>query len=450
MPFLSMRRMRRGRYRVVLLVLVLCTTINLAAPAGAWGIHSLITRVAVELLPAWQRKALGDQQKPFIDRYCVFPDAVRDADAAPYVLKFPPEAKISHHIPAGLNHQKQLFDAYLPRIAGLLKEKNTTEAMRFFGSVAHFLEDSSAPCHMAYGETRVPDEAAPMLVIDFFKRFMPLPEQVERQQLHSRIDGCPMTYEQLYEAAKNHKPRLLGHSIEELTFNLLEEHARMNRRASKQLIPMLQALADDDEKAFVAAGVPAAAEGAWLVADVLFTMLSISHNQFEQPQPATLSLAGRLPLSGSAFAWSDKNHVGQLLYNQSGSLFNNFGEPAKLGRQPLRLKVEGGEVRQFAQGFGVGWRSEYTFYLPHAGYSAFSVLAGNDAELGRESVNTFEILLDGKPAAKTPKLKGIDAPAVRLEVALGEANTITLRCQSDCPPSKTHGVWAEPTLRRSN
>lgn len=432
---------------------VICVWMLVAVSAGfapqtgwCWGIHPLLSKAAVELLPEWQHTLIKDSEKGFIQRYCNYPDIVREPDAAFHVLKFPAEVKVSHHIPNTLEHQKLLFDAYLPRIVDLLRAGKIDEAMRFFGSLGHFLEDSATPCHMAYGEAMVPPDGPPLLQGDFFKRFMLLPDIVDQEMLHSRIDGCKMTQEQLCKAVEGHRPRLLGHSVEELTFNLLEEHFQMNARSSRLLIPMVAALAAEDEAKFIEHGIQAAANGSRLVADVLYTMLSIAQSRFDTQPETEVSLADRTPARSNPFAWSDKNHLGRLIRNASGAVYST-SDPPQLGRHPLKLKMPDGQVREFAKGYGVGWRSEYTFLLPRGIFKTFTVTAGNDADIGREGTNTFEVLLDDKPVAATPRLKG-EAVAQCLEVSLGEASTLTLRCKSEGPASRVHGVWANPILKR--
>lgn len=413
----------------------------------AWGIHGLLTKVALGLLSPWQRTLIQVEEKPMIQRYCIFPDDAQAKDAAPYIVKFPSEAKISLHIPASLEQNKMVFDAYLPRVVSLLRAGNTTEAMRYFGCIVHFLEDSACPCHMAYGTASVPEGAPPLLQMDFFKRFLPTSDKVDQEMLHSRIDGCGMTEEQLVRAVGAYQPRLLGHSVEELTFQLLEEQMRMNQRSSKRVFPMLQALSTDNESEFIAQGAAAAADGTRLVADALHTVLCIAQQRFDSPLPTEASLADRLPARATAFSWSDANHSGQLLRNASGAVFSNKSDPPKLGRCPLKLKMADGSVRQFALGFGVGGRTEYTFLLPKGQFKTFTVHAGNDAELSGEVNTSFEIALDGKPATATSKMTGAQ-PSQRLEVPLGDAETITLRCKAEGPLNRTHGVWAEPKLVR--
>ena len=85
----------------------------------AWGPpHNHISQVAIELLPAWQQPLLRDQAKPFIDRYCLYPDYFFAPDAKPYIMPSPPEVKSLLHLPAGLEQSKLVFDYYLPRVVG--------------------------------------------------------------------------------------------------------------------------------------------------------------------------------------------------------------------------------------------------------------------------------------------------------------------------------------------
>lgn len=417
--------------------------------AAGWGVHDRLTQAAVELLPDWQRAWIKAEEGALVRRYCVFPDFAGDVDAKPYILPFLAEEKISLHIPGQETKHRQLFDAYLSRTMASLKTGETADALRWFGCVAHFLEDSAAPCHMRFGELKFPEDGPPLLQMDFFKRFLPVSEMVDQQMLHSTIDNCPLTVEQLRQAVAGYRPRLLGHNLEEAIFHLLEAHLDANRQGSRQVFPMLVALNANDETRFVACGVEAAAAGTRVVADLLYTMLCLARQRFETRPATEASLADRTPAESSPFSWSDRNHQGRLIPNASGAVHSNMSEPKALGRHALRLKMADGSVREFAKGYGVGWRSEFTFLVPRGVYQTFSVYAGNDAQLGGDGTNRFEVLLDGQPAAATATMKGAVA-AERLEVPLNRAAAITLRCTSEGPPSKTHGVWAEPRLTGRN
>ncbi|MCX6908980.1 MAG: NPCBM/NEW2 domain-containing protein, partial [Verrucomicrobia bacterium] len=298
------------------------------------------------------------------------------------------------------------------------------------------------------GEVAVPEGAQMLSQIEYISRLMPLPEQTRMEWFHSRIDHCPFTLRDLKASVKKHQPRLLGASTEELIFNVVEQHFQMNQRAQQHLIPMIEALGANNMGRFKSEGVAAATESVRLLTDVFYTVLCIAKDRLETSLPREVSLADFTPATGSPFAWSDKNQQGRFLRNASGSWFASVGEFKSLGRQPLKLKMDDGKVKTFKKGFGVGWRTEYTFLMPTNVFATFSVWVGNDAALGAGSTNTFEVLVNGRSAATSAKMPGVEKPAQLLQVPLAGATNLTLRVKSECPPSSTHGVWAEPTLRK--
>jgi hypothetical protein len=325
----------------------------------AWGPpHAYISQTAVDLLPAWQKTLLGDQIKPFVRDYCYFPDRAFQPSVRPYIMPAPAGVKALLHLPASLEQNKLVFDYYLPRAVELLRQGNTAEAMKYFGCAAHYIEDSNCPAHFRYGETAVP-EGGPMLSQpDFIRGLMPLPESADMEWFHSRLDNCPFTLAQLKSAVGSYRPRLLGGSMEELIFNVVEQHCQMNARAQRHLIPMMEAIGANNMAKFKAEGAAAAKGGARLLTDVLYTVLCLAQNRFETKLPAEVSLAGFTPARGSPFSWSDKNHQGRFIRNASGSWFASAGEFKSLGRHPLKLKMGDGSVRAFKKGFGVGWKTE--------------------------------------------------------------------------------------------
>ncbi|MCX7825019.1 MAG: NPCBM/NEW2 domain-containing protein [Verrucomicrobiae bacterium] len=420
-----------------------------ASQAFAWGTnHHHISQAAADLLPPWQREIIKDEIPPFVARYCLYPDVAGHADAKPYIMPVPPDAKALLHLPGGLERNKLVFDYYLPRVVTLFRQGEVKEAMRFFGSVAHYLEDSSCPAHFAHGDIAVPEGGPTLSQPSFIAGLMLLPPDIETEPFHARIDACPVSLAQLKAAVRGYRPRLLGASVDELIFHVLEQHHQMNARTQRLLIPMMQALGERNQSKFVKHGIIAAAEGARLLADVLYSVLSIAQNRFDTRPPGDVCLADFTPARTPPFTWSDRNHQGRLIRNASGSYAHHGGEPPGLGRHPLRLRMPDGKPRTFAKGFGVGWRTEYTFFVPTNVFAKFTVWAGNDAGIGAAGTNTFVVLLDGKIAATSRKMRGLEAPAEFFEIPLAGATNLTLRISSEGLPSRTHGVWAEPMLRK--
>lgn len=431
-------------FRIVLLFLA----IAMPRDASAWGPpHAHISRVAIERLPDWQREMLKPEEDHFADDYSYYPDKFFTPEAKPYVLPDPPEMKAVNHIPASREQNEMVFRHYFPLAVDALQKDRLADGMKYLGCIAHFIQDSSSPGHVRFGETRIDPLGPPLQQMGGLMDLLDVSDETRTEWIHLRIDHCPFTAEELRRALGDYRPSLLGESIEELVFHLGERHEQMNRRCGRHLIPMILALDRKDDAAFKAEGLAAATEGAKLLADVLHTALCIARNRFTAHAPAKVNLAEFTPATWTSFKWSDRNHQGRFIRNASGSWHPKVGEPAGLGRHPLRLQMVDGAVREFAAGFGVGHESEYTFLLPRGAFKTFTVLAGNDAKLGKEGRNKFEILLDGKVVASTEILTG-ESPAAKLEVSLGDGARLTLRCTSTGKPDKTHAVWAEPMLSK--
>ncbi len=421
---------------------------SLLSPAAfAWGPpHEHISRVAMERLPEWQREFVKAEIDAFCKDYCYYPDKFFTPEAKPYVMKDPADVKAINHIPASRTQNETVFRHYFPRAMEAFAKGQTSGGMKYLGCVTHFLEDSSSPGHLPFGETRVDPLGPPLQQQGWLMDLLEVSDETRNEWVHLRIDHCPFTVEELRKSVGDYRPVLLGETVEELVFHLGERHQQMNLRSARQLIPMILALDRKDDPAFKAHGLTAATGGAKLVADVLYTALCIARNRFDERAPAQVNLSAFTPATWTAFNWTDRNHQGRFIRNASGAWHAKEGEPKELGRHPLKLRLPDGTTREFKTGFGVGHRSEYTFLLPKNVFRAFTVWAGNDAVIGSRGTNTFDILLDGKVAASTGKMRGAENPAEHFEVTLDSATNLTLRVQSDGVATATHGVWAEPML----
>ena len=418
--------------------------------------HSMISRVACELLPDWQQQLLKNDTEMFAQRYCSYPDIASEADALPYIMPNPPgtdsDTAILHN-PAGREQNWLVFEFYVPRIAHAFEAGETTEGMRWFGSLAHYLEDSMAPAHVAYGQSTFPDGSGFISQLDFFLRFMPDSDRIKPGTLHGILDDPPFTIEDLRASVKGYRPRVLGRGVLDTQFVLAEEHQRHYESANKHTIPMILAVANNDQQALIDHGVACAAHAIKLVADALYTFLCIAHNRFspqEQVELAQdLNLADFTPISGQAFRWGRKNYNGRFFRNASGGI----GEdryPVNLGLYPLQLKMPDGKIRNFEKGFGVGAETTYTFLLPPGAFHGFKVWVGNHAEIGAKGTSKYEVLLDGQVVSSSIWIEGPTTPAQLLEVPLGRAKRLTFHTmgKGEYTMGNVHAVWAEPKLVR--
>lgn len=437
--------MRNLPIRMSLLIGLLLISPSLALGWG--GPHHFISQAAVEALPQWQQDLLKEQTKFFVGRYCMYPDVASAEDAKPYIM---PDAKLRLHIPETRAENQEVLDFYLPRVEQALKEGKLEEGMKWFGSLTHYLEDSSCPAHVRYGMKAFPAGVVPMAYMEYVKQFMEVPPEKDFIAMHPAIDVCGFTLVQLQKAMEGYKPRLMGLSVPEVLFHLGQRHEDMITRTARQLIPMMQAYYKDDMEAFAQHGLTAATEGAQLVADLLFTMLCLSQNKIEQADraavPTSVSLADLTQISGTGFTWDRMNYQGRALRNASGT-FRWASDPADLKPQPLELKMEDGTQRVFEKGYGVGMMTEYTFLLQPGVFKTFTAYVGNHARIGMKGTTAYQVLLDGKMVAETGMIKG-DQPCKQIKVELGQAGKLTIRTTAEGKAVTIHGVWGEPTLSK--
>ena len=334
------------------------------------------------------------------------------------------------HNPAGRDQNCLVFEYYVPRVVQAFEAGKTTEAMRWFGSLGHYLEDSMAPAHVAYGQSTFPDGSSILSQMDYFMRYMPDSPRIKPGTLHGILDDPGFTIDQLRAAVKGYQPKLLGRGELDIQFVLAEEHQRRYENSNKRIIPIIQAVADDNKKALADHGLACATNAVAVVADTLYSFLCAANNRFTPQEQAELardvSLADFTPISEQVFAWGRKNYNSRFFRNVSGGV----GEdryPPDLGLYPLKLKMSNDTIRKFEKGFGVGADTKYTFILPAGAFSTFKVWVGNHAEIGAKGASKYEVLLDGKVVASSVWIEGVVTPAQRLEVPLGDARRLTFQ-----------------------
>ncbi len=95
----------------------------------------------------------------------------------------------------------------------------------------------------------------------------------------------------------------------------------------------------------------------------------------------------------------------------------------------------------YMRGLGTHAKSELTFRIPN-GVGRFEAIVGVDKSAAGKGTAVAIVLLDGQAVFETPVLSGT-GPAIPVSVALGEANTITLRAfPTDDGTTADHVSWA--------
>ncbi len=412
-----------------------------AQNAFGWGApHGPITQAALNVLPAWQGKALGAEREQLGRLYCIIPDLVHTRkDLAPYaMMDSRPNVTylVNLHLPASPSENLDILRYFLDRAVNALQTNAVADAARYAGTLAHLLEDWSCPAHS------VPKDN----MFTLFKQFLPPSEEHRYTLLHGPVEGGTFPVD-----LGSYRPQLLGATADEAAFNLLRRSQESIVFARGQVIPIIQALYAGDTETCNAAQQKAALVGARLTADALYTLLCLGRSRIDPDEAAafqTVDLSAFAPLEAPDLyppqsAFFSKPHWGHATV---GVCLNNGRTPV-----PLRLRVvQDGEtaVKTFERGIGTGTRSSLSFPIPPGVYAHFTATVGLHAELGAAGNVLFTVLGNGKPLARVGPLAGVNA-ARRIDIPLAGVTNLQLTADSGGGDGAgNYAVWAEPTLHR--
>lgn len=258
-------------------IIVLCFTVLLLF-LGGWGgsggdTHRNITKAALDCVPQKQLEIF----KPVLDdikqTYCLIPDiARRDPNLNVYLM-----GDLSLHIADETKSNLKIYKYYTKTIIAKIKAGDIKEAAKYYGAFLHFTEDSLCPAHLRYGLQKVDGEKLTRL--EFFKRFIIVPEKYKKVNFHGLIDDGGFDLAQLKKAVGDYKPVLLGRTEGEIITAFQRRHEAAMENSSSQLIPMMQAICADDKAKTAEYGLAAAVPAVKLAADYLYSILYIcEHN----------------------------------------------------------------------------------------------------------------------------------------------------------------------------
>ena len=132
------------------------------------------------------------------------------------------------------------------------------------------------------------------------KQFLPPTEEYRFVPMHGPIEGGVFTVD-----LGEYQPKLLGTSVEEAAYNLLHRVQESTIRARAQVIPIMQALYDQNEDASNLAQQQAGQFDAAVVADAVHTVLSLAQQRFDPEAVISLQqadLSTRIPLEAPNLA----------------------------------------------------------------------------------------------------------------------------------------------------
>ena len=419
-----------SRYFLSLLVL---------APIAAFGWgqpHHAITRAAVDVLPEWQRTLLGDEAKALGDNYCLIPDNVYSdkANAKFAAMESKPGEvylKILH-LPTVQAEYLEVIRYFMDKAVAALREGKVSDAARYMGTITHQLEDYGSPSHTMPGDN----------MFTLLQQFLPPTERMKDKLMHGPIENGEFTV-----SIAGHKPQLLGTTVDEAAWRLMHRVHEGIINARSTTIPIMQAHYAGDDAAVERHQLRAATVDARVVADALYTIVSIGAQKFaaaEQDALKQVPISTFHPVEAVGLYYPQAEFFGAPYWGHPRS-----GDILIDGKStPLKLRVEGKggpTVQEFPRGISAGMGKNLTFLLPKNVFTRFTVLAGLQADAGAKGRVEFTVAGDEK-TLQSATISGTE-PARLLECDLSGVTQLRLSLTSRGLDSKSNfAVWAAPTL----
>lgn len=427
--------------RLFLLVLTL-GLLFCPSTALAWGGgHRSITEGALPVLPVWEKDFLGEELALLGREHCVIPDMVyTKKEIAKYAMmdnKPNQVYLVELHLPPNPPEAYEILRYFMNKAVEEFAAGHVDEGARYLGTLAHALEDWGCPAHSVPGDN----------MFTLMKQFVPPTDEYRFVPMHGPIENGQFTVN-----LGDYQPKLLGTSVEEGAFNLLQEVQQSTIQARAQVIPIMQALYAGDEAASAAAQQKAGQVDAAVVADAVHTVLCLAKKHFDQEAIAALrqvDLSIRIPLEAPNLAIPQSAFFGKPYWGHAtrGVTLRDGKIPV-----PIRLRTPDNALgdKPIEDSIAVGTTATVTFLLPPGVYDHLEVWAGLHAELGAAGDVVFQIrAADGKALA-TAQVRG-DQPARRLSVPLAGQTRIQLVTTAGSRDSTAnYAVWARPRLVKAD
>ena len=409
--------------------------------------HGLMTRVAFESLPEWQQKIWEEEKQKLVNIYCMYGDSYfgdKKEEAQPYmkmpdgsIPMIPWQYRFFKKTAPGKDFftcgyyrlARYVFDYYISQIARNLKDRKIKDSAGFAGVLAHFIEDAGCPSHSIGVDLGIDMEIIKLLLppSDKKKRLM---------QFHNILEG---EYEEF--TLKGYKPKLLGLTSKEASFNLLDRFTDMLENSTRQILAMAEAFYRDDYKTLKKHLTESGIFSSKVLADALYTAFCIAFNRFDKKETKILRKRKISELTPYKWTgWAPYPYFYPVVRNSNMSLDKGF-KPV-----PLKLNIDG-KVKEFKYGFGIGAPFEIRYLLPKGVYKKFCCIIGLHSDLGKDGEIIFKVVIDEKIVFNSGIIK--DDRARRIEILLGKGEKLSLITQ---PTKNSFGrfgnqaVWAEPMI----
>jgi hypothetical protein len=399
-----------------------------------WGEpHHAITRGALDVLPAWQKEALGGELKQLGDNYCMIPDHVfTDKENAKYAKmeSVPNEVYLKIlHVPTQQPEYLEVMRYFMEKAVAALREGKNGEAARYMGTVCHQIEDYGSPAHTVPGDN----------MFTLLQQFLPPSDALKGQLMHGPIENGDFKV-----SSEGYRPALLGTTVNEAAWRLMHRVHDEIINARSTTVPIIQALYAGDKESVVKHQLRAATMDAQVVADAIYSMICIGMQKFaadEQEVLKRVQIGAFFPLEAASLYYPQAQFFSAPNWGHARSGVILAGGKEEI---PLQLCV-GFSNQEFKNGISAGMGKPLTFLLPKDVYGRFTVLAGLHPKLGEKGRVEFAVSGDGK-VLSTVTLNGTD-PAKLLECDVTGVMQLQLSLTSRGLDAKSsYAIWAEPTL----
>jgi hypothetical protein len=429
--------------------------------------HIDITRTAVNSLPSWQKKILGEKGRGLIIEDCTMPDRYFDIKGGGYEKSLPYALLIDniqfHYIPntpiegeyrfwnvvkdrngrplrlervmdeGNINwkHASKGFLYYIDSAVKSLREDKIEDFAGFAGVLLHTLQDAGVGNHALEGVDGTDIFVLDRLIKPPADRPLFIPSVVLSTLNIPEIPVC--------------RPSLLGTSVKETAFLLYTEYYNMVSSARIKLIPIVLSTYASNKEETDRLYSEMLYRCARLCTSVLYTVICIASGKLSQRESAALK----------KIYLSDLKPIREPRILSLPYRFLRMLKDAALNENqkavPLELLVgENGKKRRkvFKKGLGTGCHYEYvlSYELPAGIYKKFMCYAGLHSRLGMGG-NAF-IIVKFRGRKKFSERFNERKPSAKIEVSVFKGGLLELvvRCDRGMTGIKNNIVWGDPVF----
>ena len=411
--------------------------------------HKILTRAAIEALPAWMQALTAPVKSKLENEYCMYGDSYFNniQEIGPYVEL--PDGRLpmdpweirnfgkdgpgkDFYTCEYYNLMRCSFEYFAERCIHAIKNDNITEFAKFTGSIAHVIEDCGTPAH-AVGTEMGTD-------MKMIKLLYPTTDiKKMASQFHVILES------KLEDFSLEYKPKLLGCTPAEISFNMLERFTDMLENSISFIIPVLDAFYSDNDELFTERLTTCCKFASEIVADFIYSVISVAKERLDITENELLnsiSLSEFTPTKRTA--WAPPPYIYSEIRKSPWSLNKQY-EPVQLA-----LLVDG-EEKIFEKGFGIGPPFAMSYLLPSKVYTEFSSTIGINSILGTSSGVTFKVLGDGNELARKTCNTINDTQIINCNIANVHKLTLEITPSGDISCSgNSHAVWGKPQLLKNN